>query len=209
MKLAILTSLDQWFCDYVEELSKKLGDIPIYYHHSEIKDAYEILFILSYHNKIDEKSLKKNSYNLVVHESDLPQGKGWSPLFWQILDGQNEVTVSMIEATDEIDSGPIYLQKTLTLSGYELNNEIRKKQAEITIDMCVEFVENFSSFKPIPQYGEESFYLKRNPEDSRLDVTRSIKDQFNLFRIVDNENYPAFFEIDDHRYLIKIEEVED
>jgi len=209
VKLALLTSPDQWYCDYAAELSKKLGGIPIYNHHSEIEDSYDVLFILSYHNKIDEKSLKKNSYNLVIHESDLPQGKGWAPLFWQILEGRDEIIVSLIEASNEIDSGLVYIKKTLKLNGYELNNELRKKQAEITMDMCLEFVHNFNTIKAKPQDGEESFYHKRNAEHSRLDITKSIKEQFNLLRIVDNENYPAFFDIDGRRYLLKIEEVKD
>lgn len=206
MKLAVLTSPNQWFCDYVSELSAKLGNISVYNDHSIISDAYDILFILSYHKKVDEKTLTRNRYNLVIHESNLPQGKGWAPLFWQILDGQNEIIVSMIEAAGDVDSGPVYMQKTLYLTGYELNAEIRKKQADTTIDMCVEFVERLCSFnEPVKQVGKESYYTKRTPEDSRLDPLKSIKEQFNLLRIADNDNYPAFFEIDDHRYVIKIE----
>jgi len=41
--------------------------------------------------------------------------------------------------------------------------------------------------------------------DSRLDIDRSIKEQFNLLRVVGNEEYPAFFEINGHKYLLKIE----
>ena len=35
-------------------------------------------------------------------------------------------------------------------------------------------------------------------------INKSIKDQFNLLRIVDDERYPAFFEIDGSKYFIKI-----
>lgn len=207
MSIAILTSPNQWFCSYVEELSRELGNVPVYYSHKDIEESYMMLFILSYHNIIEKEILAKNLHNLVIHESNLPQGKGWAPLFWQILEGKQEVTVSMIEATEGVDSGPIYMQKIIRFSGHELNKEIRTKQARIIIDMCVEFSKHSNKFiPPIEQSGKESFYPKRTPKDSRLDPSKSIIDQFNLLRIVDNEFYPAFFEIDGRKYILKIED---
>ena len=54
------------------------------------------------------------------------------------------------------------------------------------------------------QIGEESFFKKRGAEDSELDTEQSIKDQFNLLRVVDNEKYPAFFEHLGKKYILKI-----
>ena len=55
-----------------------------------------------------------------------------------------------------------------------------------------------------PQTGEQSYYMRRRPKDSMLDVTLPIIDQFNLLRVVDNERYPAFFEVDGINYVIHI-----
>ena len=41
------------------------------------------------------------------------------------------------------------------------------------------------------------------------DSNKSLKEQFNLLRIVDNINYPAFFELDRHKYILKIEKAND
>ena len=41
--------------------------------------------------------------------------------------------------------------------------------------------------------------------DSRLDPDDTIAQQFNLLRVVDNERYPAFFELLGRRYILKIE----
>ena len=76
--------------------------------------------------------------------------------------------------------------------------------------MCFEFLNGYEKFKtPKPQKGKESFYPKRTAKDSRLDIDKTIKEQFNLLRIADNEEYPAFFEIDNHRYILKIEKAKD
>jgi UDP-4-amino-4,6-dideoxy-N-acetyl-beta-L-altrosamine N-acetyltransferase len=57
----------------------------------------------------------------------------------------------------------------------------------------------------LPQSGNESFYPKRTPKDSELDINKTIQDQFNLLRIVDNDNYPAFFELEGQRYRLTVE----
>jgi methionyl-tRNA formyltransferase len=204
MKIAILTSPNQWFESYAAEFSSEL-DAVLFKSHEDIIDKYDILFLLAYHKMVPEKFLKKNTYNLIVHESNLPKGKGWAPLFWQVLEGKNIIKLSLLEASSEVDGGNIYFQDELKLSGFELNSELRDKQAKLTIKMCKNFISKMHlSPRSFPQEGEESFFRKRTAEDSCLDVNKTIADQFNLLRVVDNSAYPAFFEIDGHRYFLKI-----
>lgn len=207
MKIAILTSPNQWFVPFAEQLNKKINDSRLFFDHIDIDEDIDILFILSYHKIIEEKYLKNNMHNIVIHASNLPKGKGWAPMFWQILEGKNNIPFTMFEASSGVDDGDFYIKSSLTLNGYELNEELRMKQALHIIDMCLEFINNYSNYKiPIPQNGEETFYAKRDAKDSLLDINKTIKEQFNLLRIVDNKNYPAFFEINGHRYILKIEE---
>jgi len=206
MKIAILTTPNQWFVPYAKELQSRIKGSKLFFDHKDIEESYDIVFILSYHKIIEKEYLDKNKHNIVIHASALPQGKGWAPMFWQILEGKNSIPFSMFEVDEGVDSGAIYMQKTLQLSGYELNDELRKKQADHIIWMCLEFINNYEKYKiPAPQKGKESFYPKRTPKDSKLDINKTIKEQFNLLRIVDNENYPAFFELDGNRYVLKIE----
>ena len=205
MKIAILTSPNQWFIPYAEQLSSKI-DAQLYFDHASIKEKFDVLFILSYHQIIPKQKLQQNKHNIVIHASDLPKGKGWAPMFWQILEGRNEIPFTMFEAGEGIDDGDIYMKRTLQLNGYELNQKLREKQAKMIIKMCLEFINNYERYQtPSPQEGVETFYPKRSPKDSKLDIDKSIKEQFNLLRIVDNESYPAFFEINGHRYILKIE----
>ena len=206
MNVAILTSPNQWFEHYATLLSETLGNVPIYLDHTKIDKPFDIVFILSYHKIIEPSYLRRHRHNIVIHESDLPAGKGWAPFFWQVLEGKDEIVFTMFEAGDGVDNGDIYMKKTLKLSGLELNSELRRKQAELTMQMCQEFVEQHDTYKhPTPQVREESFYPKRTPKDSELDINKTLQEQFNLLRIVDGDNYPAFFEIDGHRYRLTIE----
>ena len=206
MKIAILTTKNQWFESYADALSEKLGNIPIFNNHVDIKSNYDVIFILSYHNIIPTKYLKNSKHNLVVHASALPKGKGWAPLFWQVLEGENKIPFTMIEASSKVDNGDIYMQEMLELTNHELNEELRDKQAKMIIRMCAEFVNNYEQYKaPVIQNGDESFYKKRDKKDSKLNIDKTIRDQFNLLRIVNNSDYPAYFELDGNRYILKIE----
>ncbi|TKX34359.1 formyltransferase family protein [Campylobacter taeniopygiae] len=203
MKIAILTSPKQWFIEYAKQLQKLINNSQLFYSHEEIKN-FDIVFILSYHKIIEKKFLDKNKHNIIIHASKLPQGKGWSPLFYQINEGKNEIVFSLFEADEKMDNGDIYIQKTLKLNGLELYEELRKKQAQCTIDLCLTFLKNYPNIKAKKQKGEESFYPKRTPKNSQLDINKTINEQFNLLRTVSNEEFPAFFYKDGKKFIIKI-----
>lgn len=204
MKVAILTSPNQWFIPYAQESQAKIPQSDLYFSHEEIKQSYEIVFILSYHRIIPKDFLEQNRHNLVIHASNLPKGKGWSPMFWQVLEGKNEIVFSLLEADEKVDNGNIYLQKTLVLEGVELYEELREKQAKMCQELCLEFLEKYPHISPKKQEGSESFYPKRSSKDSELDPKKSLESQFNLLRIVSNEEFPAFFYKEGKKFILKI-----
>jgi methionyl-tRNA formyltransferase len=144
---------------------------------------------------------------LVVHESDLPKGRGWSPLTWQIRDGADHIPVTLIEAAEAVDSGPVYAQRWIAFEGHELIDELRAAQAEATHALCRAFVDHYpnSTAQGREQTGEATYYPRRRPADSELDSERSLAAQFNQLRVADNDRYPAFFEWRGQRYVLQIE----
>jgi methionyl-tRNA formyltransferase len=68
----------------------------------------------------------------------------------------------------------------------------------------LEFVKKYKSIQGKKQKGKSTFYLKRSQKSSELDINKSIKSQFNLLRVVDNERYPAFFNYENNQYILKI-----
>ncbi|MDA3788949.1 MAG: UDP-2,4-diacetamido-2,4,6-trideoxy-beta-L-altropyranose hydrolase [Desulfobacula sp.] len=172
--------------------------------------ASDIVFYLGCGQLAPSNILKLNKHNIIVHGSDLPRGKGWSPISWQILEGQNTIPLTLFEAAPKVDSGMIYLQKKIIFKGHELIDEIRKKTAGYTIDICLDFLENhqFLALSAKKQQGQESFYPKRTPKDSRLDPDKTLREQFNLLRIGDNQNYPVFFTLNQVTYKLAISKME-
>lgn len=209
--ILVLSDSDSWIAPYVREFAVTLrseGHSVVVDEKFPQADEFDFCFMLSYSKLINRERLSKSRHNLVVHESALPHGKGWSPLTWQILEGKSQIPVTLFEAAERVDSGSIYLQRMISYAGHELVNDLREKQGQATVEMCLEFVHRYPDIlsEAMEQNGEESFYPRRRPEDSRLDIDKSIREQFNLLRVVDNDKYPAFFDFHGRRYVLKIYE---
>ena len=169
--------------------------------------AGDICFYLSYGRIVGADLLARYRNNLVVHESDLPKGRGWSPLTWQVLEGADLIVVTLFEAADAVDSGPIYLQESIELQGNELVDGLRRLQADATFRLCRSFVSEYPEVltKQRPQEGEPSYYRRRRPPDGELDPDQTLRMLFNLLRVSDNQRYPAWFEIDGVEYTLRID----
>jgi methionyl-tRNA formyltransferase len=143
--------------------------------------------------------------SLVVHASDLPEGRGWSPHIWQILEGKSRIMVTLLEAEDRVDSGAIWEQCELHFQGHELFDEINHILYEAVTKLMDFALKNIDSVEPRAQSRKEaSYYVKRTPEDSRIDPDKSIATQFELLHVADPERYPAFLDFRGHRYEIKL-----
>ena len=207
MKVQILVdNRNSWIIPFAKEITQEITDryntkANLIHEHQDVEEG-DVLFLLSC-EKIFKK-LHLNKHNLVIHESDLPQGKGWSPVTWQVLEGLHKIPITLFEAQESVDSGMIYYQDEIALDGGELLPEIKDKQGQKTKELILKFLDDYPEIHGREQSGEESFYPRRRPEDSALDVDKTIKEQFNLLRVCDNERYPAFFTMNGKKYVIKI-----
>ena len=169
---------------------KKRYRFKTFFDHKKIS-SYDIVFILGY-MKLLKKFLKKNKHSLVIHESNLPKGRGFAPMQWQILEGKNKIISCLIKIDEKADTGKIIIKRKILFKGDELNDEIRKKQAFISLRLMNDFLKKFPKISFKTQKGKSSFFRKRKSEDSMIDLNKNLKSQFNLLRICDNEKYPAF-----------------
>jgi len=207
--IAVVSDEASWINDFLPEMLYrwlKDGHRILWTHQLSALKPADFCFYLSFSKIVNKDTRRLFKNNLVVHESDLPQGKGWSPLTWQIIEGKHKIPVVLIEAEDKIDSGVIYAKEWIELKGNELIDEVRQAQAKATSNLCQMFVNQYphiSSNAKI-QKGPESFYARRKPKDSRLNTNSTMVDQFNLLRVVDNHRYPAFFEFLGCKYEIQI-----
>lgn len=195
---------NNWLSSYCinYKIKKKNRAIKIYYNFKKIKN-YDYVFVLGYTKILPKIFIERNKLVIVIHESNLPKGKGFSPLQWQILQNKNIIKVNLIKLEPKVDSGDIILTGDLKLNGSELYDEIREKQSEVTFQLIEKFL-NKKIIQYKKQKGKETFFRKRNADDSKLDINQSLKKSFKLLRICNNEEWPAFFYYKNHKYTLKI-----
>lgn len=213
-RVGIVTDKDSWLNKYINQFIEKIktySDHVFWCHLVDDIIESDIVFYLSFSKIVPKKYLIINRHNLVVHASALPEGKGWSPMTWKIIEGKNQIPMTLFEADETLDSGKIYLQDAIHFEGHELIDELRHVQSNATLDLCLLFMKEYEAVvkNARNQSGESTFYNKRKKSDSRLDIDKSIRESFNLLRTVDNEKYPAFFEYLGHTYQLKIEKIKE
>lgn len=208
MKISVVVdSENSWFVEYAKELCRRLEDqheVKLVIGVNQINSG-DIAFFLSITSICPPEILNLNKNNIVIHASDLPKGKGWSPMPWQIIEGKNEITLTLFEAAEKVDSGDIYIKDSVMYEGHELLDELQAKLSAKIIDMAVKYVKGYDRMIGTKQAGKETYYKKRTPKHSELDIYKTIHEQFNLLRTVDNDRYPAFFYKDGIKYVLSIE----
>jgi methionyl-tRNA formyltransferase len=214
VKITFLSDKASWKNEAIDLLVKKLRKNQhkvTFLHKAEAVPVGDILFILGFFKIVPRAVLSRNRMNLVVHESALPKGRGWSPVTWLVLEGAKAIPLTLFEAVERVDAGKIFLRDKVKLRGDELLPEIQTKVAANIMRLCERFVASYPAIlrRGVEQRGKATYYPRRKPEDSRLDPKKSIANQFNLLRTVKNDVYPAYFKLRGSTYLLKIEKKKD
>lgn len=208
IKLTFIFDRDNaWIFKYYNRFSSHLNKKYAYDHswnYESVKDR-DIVFILGYTKIISLKHLRNNKLNLVVHESSLPKGKGFSPIIWQVLEGKNAIPIQLIEASEKVDSGDVYLKDKIILDKSDLYDDIREKQGLATFKLIKKFLSLYpKNIKAKQQKGSETFYRKRLPTDNKINISSTFKEEFNKLRVSNNEEWPAYFTYKGCTYILKI-----
>lgn len=126
---------------------------------------------------------------VIFHMTDLPYGRGGSPLQNLIVRGHKKTMISALRCVKELDAGPIYLKKPLSLHGNA--EEIYLRAAKTIESMIVEILNT----NPLPkeQEGEVVEFKRRKPEDSKLNADLSLEQLFDYIRMLDADGYPPAF----------------
>jgi len=144
-------------------------------------------------NRIIPEEIFANFNCVMFHMTDLPFGRGGSPLQNLIVRGYRETMLSAFKCDGGIDSGPVYLKRPLSLDGTA--EEIFERAIPVISDMIREIVE--SDPVPVQQQGEVTRFKRRKPEDGDIANLATVPDVYDYIRMLDAKGYPsAFLETD-------------
>jgi methionyl-tRNA formyltransferase len=143
---------------------------------------------------------------IIMHDSILPKYRGFAPVPTAIINGENELGVSVLYASDKIDEGPIISQKTITISEDEYVRDVIDRITGLYTILVVELLEKILSGDNItatPQdHSKATYSIWRNPEDSQINWDASSKEIYNLIRAVGYPYSGAFSYLGDRKVHI-------
>ncbi len=204
-KVSILVDHKSWILKYARLLFKEIKklnySVTFARKHSEIKKG-DILFILGCKNLLNKSVLIKNKFNLVIHESNLPKGKGMNPVSNQILKKKKKIICSMFNATQKMDNGPIVLKDSFEVKKNDFYEDWRLKQGMTTIKMCLKFL-SLKSIVLKKQKGKSTYFKKLNKNMFEIKVNSSIKKQHRILQAADFKKFVPFFKIKKKIFYIK------
>jgi len=154
------------------------------------------LFFLHWSWKVPEDIIK--TYECVCfHMTDVPYGRGGSPLQNLIVRGHRQTKLTALRMTEAFDAGPVYLKQNLSLEGNA--EEIYIRATYLSAHMIETIVRDRPI--PIPQTGDVTVFKRRQPQDSEVPSLSTLAELHDFIRMLDATGYPkAFFERDGFRY---------
>ena len=126
---------------------------------------------------------------IMFHMTDLPYGRGGSPLQNLIARGISETKITAFRCTDELDAGPIYLKENFSLFGTA--DEIFLRALDVVEGMVKRILSN--GITPVEQEGEVTVFQRRSANDGNVAELDSLGSVFDYIRMLDGEGYPPAF----------------
>lgn len=146
------------------------------------------LFFLHWSWKVPDEIV--DNYECVCfHMSDVPYGRGGSPLQNLIIRGHRHTKLSVLRMTQELDAGPVYLKEDLCLEG---NAEEIYIRATYLAAKLIERIINENPV-PVPQIGEPTIFSRRKPCESEIPDVETLQALYDFIRMLDAEGYPHAF----------------
>lgn len=133
---------------------------------------------------------------VIFHMTDVPFGRGGSPLQNLIARGVYETKITALKCVNDIDAGPVYMKSPFFL--YGTAEEIYLRAAKVVEEMIIDIVNNEPA--PAEQKGEVVYFERRKPEEGDISELTTLEQIFDYIRMLDADGYPkAFLETEHFR----------
>jgi methionyl-tRNA formyltransferase len=197
----IVASTGEWSLKYFDQFSKKQkGGWNFASTPTELEKLLKIVnprYIFFPHwSWIVPDEIVKRHECVCFHMTDLPYGRGGSPLQNLIIQGCEKTMLTALRMEKSVDTGPIYYKTPLSLHGPAC--DIYKRAGRLCWDMISNFIKEYPN--PVSQEGAITNFKRRTPEQSQIPEGLSLEDIYNYIRMLDAPGYPkAFLEMNDYR----------
>jgi methionyl-tRNA formyltransferase len=120
-----------------------------------------------------------------LHASLLPKYRGAAPIAWAIINGESTTGLTTMRLDPGLDTGPILMQREITIGGDETAPELGKRMAELGAPLVVESLIKLErgEIPPIPQESTRASYAPiLTKEQGRIDWSLTAGEIYNRIR---------------------------
>jgi methionyl-tRNA formyltransferase len=208
----------KWALNIYNKLAQNYndGDIFIIENYNAYSDSlvesYNPDFILFYGwSWVINKEIVNNYKCIMLHPSKLPKYRGGSPIQNQIIRDERDSAVTLFLMNDNMDSGPILFQESMSLSG--TIGDIFDRIESLGYKGTIKFFNNPSD--GISQIEDDATYFKRRTEGQSEITLKELKERssiyiYNKIRMLQDPYPNAYFRTyDGKKIVLKSVEIED
>ena len=201
----VICTLKSWNIAYAEQMREQYRDrydITVITEKEELtpetlRDICPKYIFFPHWSYLIPESVYGNYTCVVFHMTDLPFGRGGSPLQNLIVRGYIRTKLSAIRVDAGLDTGDVYGKEELELDG-TADDILRRASRIIFSRMIPRILEE--NPEPVPQQGEAVTFRRRKPEEGKLLPEMDEKTIYDYIRMLDGEGYPnAYVEMGDYR----------
>lgn len=198
----VIAASRDWYHDLPSQLAERTGERFVLIEHPEALSVDHLnaiqpryVFFPHWSHRIPAEVYE--AFECVIfHMTDVPFGRGGSPLQNLISRGIYETKISALRCVAELDAGPVYLKRDLSLHGTA--QEIYLRASRIIATMIGDILENQPT--PVDQVGEVVTFKRRKPDEGDIASLQDLQQVFDFIRMLDADGYPhAFLETENLR----------
>ncbi len=154
--------------------------------YNNLKEINSNWIFIPHWSDIIPTEIHTNFKCVVFHMTDLPYGRGGSPLQNLIEKGYKETVISAIKVEEGLDTGDVYLKYPLSLEGTAA--DIFKRAAAVIEKMIIEMIVT----NPVPkkQEGEVVIFKRRKSDQSNIANLETLSEVYDFIRMLDCDGYP-------------------
>jgi methionyl-tRNA formyltransferase len=200
-KRIIIATIKSWNIRNAYKLRKEISDRCRVFiitdkeklSYARIKEINPVYIFFPHWSWFIPKDIYDNFECVVFHMTDLPYGRGGSPLQNLILNKVYRTKITAIKVEKRVDVGKVYLKKDLYIGSGSAEKIFRKASEIVFFKMMPSILKNHPA--PLNQKGAVVYFKRRTPQESDIatsDIT-TIDDFYDFIRMLDAEDYPKAF----------------
>lgn len=195
MNRYVVATVHRWNIDLYANYSANLsGEWTLITDHTELTPHFldrlqpRFIFFPHWSWRVPQDIIER--YECVCfHMTDLPYGRGGTPLQNLILAGNDTTKITALRMTSDLDAGPVYAKEALSLDGRA--QDIYERAALVTAGLIEQIVRDEPT--PEPQLGEITTFARRTAAQSQMPDALRSNEIYDFIRMLDAESYPHAF----------------